>query len=165
MDKFDQNRTGVQVGNRGTKGYYNIYTHQENKLCQLKEWLARHSQSSSADHLESSYTTRRASTCNDLLDITTAMSTWGHMLESNAEDTMMIRLALQWYNHQMVFFCMFCWIHKNFMLAVVQLWEARLHLDYTVDPMSWSYPHISSHPIIQLWWLVRMIKIKKESNG
>ena len=26
MDKFDQNRTGVQVGNRGTKGYYNIYT-------------------------------------------------------------------------------------------------------------------------------------------
>ena len=27
MNKFDQNRTGVQVGNRGTKGYYNIHTH------------------------------------------------------------------------------------------------------------------------------------------
>jgi hypothetical protein len=26
MNKFDQNKTGVQVGNRDTKGYYNIYT-------------------------------------------------------------------------------------------------------------------------------------------
>ena len=26
MNQFDQNRTGVQVGNRATKGYYNIYT-------------------------------------------------------------------------------------------------------------------------------------------
>ena len=26
MNRFDQNRTGVQVGNRGTKGHYNIYT-------------------------------------------------------------------------------------------------------------------------------------------